>query len=135
MARESTRRVPNFTPPHERSGPTDETESDQRVAAIRDFYDRFTIRSDVAAEVGGTGRVPNEGGAIPLLAPYTVSAPIDGFTFDSLTGVASFTPVVQGNFIFGVDVLEWDENDSLLSRTVRDFQIQCDWNSRRFILL
>lgn len=40
--------------------------TDERVAAIRRFYDRFTVRSDVALQVGGTGKVPNEGGSIPL---------------------------------------------------------------------
>ena len=40
--------------------------TDERVAAIQQFYDRFTEPSDVPVEVGGTGRVPNEGGTIPL---------------------------------------------------------------------
>lgn len=60
---------------------------------------------------------------VSFLPPYTDSLPIGGFMFDEQTGVASFTPAIQGNFIFAVDVLEWDQNDSLLSRTVRDFQI------------
>lgn len=40
--------------------------TDERVADIRRFYSQATERSDVQIEVGGTGRVPNEGGAIPF---------------------------------------------------------------------
>ena len=40
--------------------------TDERVADIRRFYSRATVTSDVRLEVGGTGRVPNEGGAIPF---------------------------------------------------------------------
>ncbi len=40
--------------------------SDARVADIRRFYSQATVTSNVQLEVGGTGRVPNEGGAIPL---------------------------------------------------------------------
>ena len=47
--------------------------TDERVAAIRRFYDRFTLKSNVAFRVGGTGSVPNEGGAIPLAAYLTAT--------------------------------------------------------------
>ncbi|MEW4456011.1 DUF1592 domain-containing protein [Bremerella sp. JC817] len=40
--------------------------SDERVAAVRQFYQRFTTEKDVYVEVGGTGKVANEGGAIPF---------------------------------------------------------------------
>lgn len=40
--------------------------TDERVAEIRRFYSQATVTSNVQLEVGGTGRVPNEGGAIPL---------------------------------------------------------------------
>lgn len=40
--------------------------TDERVADIRRFYSQATVTSNVQLEVGGTGRVPNEGGAIPL---------------------------------------------------------------------
>lgn len=46
--------------------------TDERVAAIRRLYSQFTVTSDVQLEVGGTGRVPNEGGAIPL-AKYLIA--------------------------------------------------------------
>ncbi|MDV6031530.1 MAG: DUF1592 domain-containing protein [Phycisphaera sp. RhM] len=47
--------------------------TDERVAAIRRFYSQFTVSSDVQMEVGGTGRVPNEGGAIPLAKYLTAT--------------------------------------------------------------
>ena len=47
--------------------------TDERVAAIRRFYSQFTVTSDVQIEVGGTGRVPNEGGAIPLAKYLTAT--------------------------------------------------------------
>ena len=47
--------------------------TDERVAAIRRFYSQFTVTSDVQLEVGGTGRVPNEGGAIPLAKYLTAT--------------------------------------------------------------
>ena len=47
--------------------------TDERVAAIRRFYDRYTVKSNVAFQVGGTGSVPNEGGAIPLAAYLTAT--------------------------------------------------------------
>ncbi len=47
--------------------------TDERVAAIRHFYSQFTVTSDVQIEVGGTGRVPNEGGAIPLAKYLTAT--------------------------------------------------------------
>ena len=40
--------------------------TDERVAKIRQFYDRYTVSKDVYVEVGGTGRIANRGGAIPL---------------------------------------------------------------------
>ncbi|CAM9688851.1 unnamed protein product [Discosporangium mesarthrocarpum] len=40
--------------------------TDERVADIRRFYSQATVTSNVQIDVGGTGRVPNEGGAIPL---------------------------------------------------------------------
>ncbi len=40
--------------------------TDERVAKIRRFYDRYTVSKDVYVEVGGTGRIANRGGAIPL---------------------------------------------------------------------
>ena len=47
--------------------------TDERVAAIRRFYSQFTVTSDVQFEVGGAGRVPNEGGAIPLAKYLTAT--------------------------------------------------------------
>ena len=47
--------------------------TDERVAAIRRFYSQFTVTSDVQIEVGGTGLVPNEGGAIPLAKYLTAT--------------------------------------------------------------
>ena len=40
--------------------------TDERVAKIRRFYDRYTVSNDVYVEVGGAGRIANRGGAIPL---------------------------------------------------------------------
>jgi hypothetical protein len=40
--------------------------TDERVADIRRFYSQFAVASDVQIDVGGAGRVPNGGGAIPL---------------------------------------------------------------------
>ena len=40
--------------------------TDERVARIRQFYDRYTVSDDVYVEVGGAGRIANQGGAIPL---------------------------------------------------------------------
>ena len=45
---------------------TERDQTDERVAAIRQFYARFAVTTDVNIEVGGAGKVPNEGGAIPL---------------------------------------------------------------------
>lgn len=41
-------------------------QTDERVAEIRRFYSQATVSSNVRIDVGGTGQVPNEGGAIPL---------------------------------------------------------------------
>jgi hypothetical protein len=40
--------------------------TDERVAGIRQFYSQFAVADDVQLDVGGAGRVPNGGGAIPL---------------------------------------------------------------------
>ncbi|MCA9079691.1 MAG: DUF1592 domain-containing protein [Planctomycetaceae bacterium] len=40
--------------------------TDERLVRIRNFYDRFTIPTVIPVEVGGTGTVNNDGGAIPL---------------------------------------------------------------------
>ncbi|MFP6575675.1 MAG: DUF1587 domain-containing protein, partial [Pirellulaceae bacterium] len=40
--------------------------TDEHLAAIRDFYDRFTISTDIFVNVGGAGKISNQGGAIPL---------------------------------------------------------------------
>ena len=40
--------------------------TDERIAAVQQFYRRFTDHRDVMVEVGGTGQVSNDGGAIPL---------------------------------------------------------------------
>ena len=41
-------------------------QTDELVARIQEFYREFTLTTSVNIDVGGTGRVPNEGGAIPL---------------------------------------------------------------------
>jgi len=40
--------------------------TDEALGRIREFYARFTVTTEVTAQVGGTGRVGNEGGSIPL---------------------------------------------------------------------
>ena len=40
--------------------------TDEGLAAIRDFYDRFTVSTDIFVNVGGAGKLSNQGGAIPL---------------------------------------------------------------------
>ena len=40
--------------------------TDERVAGIRQFYSQFAVADNVQLDVGGAGRVPNGGGAIPL---------------------------------------------------------------------
>ena len=40
--------------------------TDEHLAAIRTFYDRFTVSTDVFVTVGGAGKLSNRGGAIPL---------------------------------------------------------------------
>lgn len=40
--------------------------TEERLQAIRDFYGRYTVTKDVFVDVGGTGTVSNQGGAIPL---------------------------------------------------------------------
>jgi Protein of unknown function (DUF1592)/Protein of unknown function (DUF1588)/Protein of unknown function (DUF1587)/Protein of unknown function (DUF1585)/Protein of unknown function (DUF1595)/Planctomycete cytochrome C len=47
--------------------------TDELVADIRGFYAQFTVTSDVQIEVGGTGQVPSEGGAIPLAKYLTAT--------------------------------------------------------------
>lgn len=42
--------------------------TDERVATIRKFYNRYSESKDVFVNVGGTGRIANRGGAIPLAA-------------------------------------------------------------------
>ena len=42
--------------------------TDERVAELMRFYETFTVKSNVPLNVGGTGKVPNEGGQIPLAA-------------------------------------------------------------------
>ena len=39
--------------------------TDERVEAIRRFYNRYSVSKDVYVQVGGTGRIANRGGAIP----------------------------------------------------------------------
>ena len=45
---------------------TERDKTDEHVAVIRRFYERFTVTTDVNIEVGGAGKVPNEAGTIPL---------------------------------------------------------------------
>lgn len=40
--------------------------TDEALGRIRAFYARYTVATEVVNEVGGTGKVKNEGGAIPL---------------------------------------------------------------------
>ena len=40
--------------------------TDEHLAAIRTFYDRFTVSTDIFVTVGGAGKLSNRGGAIPL---------------------------------------------------------------------
>ena len=47
--------------------------TNERVAAIRHFYSKFTVTSDMQMEVGGRGQVPNEGGTIPLAKYLTAT--------------------------------------------------------------
>lgn len=45
---------------------TQRDQSDELVAAIRRFYDQYTVSTDMYVEVGGTGQVSNRGGGIPF---------------------------------------------------------------------
>lgn len=47
--------------------------TNERIAAIMRFYETFTTQSDVPIQVGGTGKVPNEGGSIPLVVYLTAT--------------------------------------------------------------
>ena len=47
--------------------------TDERVKAIQDFYKRFTVIKDVFVNVGGAGRVDNQGGTIPFAAYLTAT--------------------------------------------------------------
>ena len=40
--------------------------TDEHLASIRNFYDQFTISTDIFVNVGGAGKLSNQGGAIPL---------------------------------------------------------------------
>lgn len=42
--------------------------TDERLARVQEFYRRFTTHRNVMVEVGGTGQVNNDGGAIPVAA-------------------------------------------------------------------
>ncbi|MCA9179390.1 MAG: DUF1592 domain-containing protein [Planctomycetales bacterium] len=42
--------------------------TDERLAAIREFYQRHTVAIQAMVDVGGTGKVANDGGAIPVAA-------------------------------------------------------------------
>lgn len=44
--------------------------TDERIAAIQRFYDKYTVSKEVFVDVGGTGKVANEGGAIPVVSYF-----------------------------------------------------------------
>jgi gliding motility-associated-like protein len=52
----------------------------------------------------------------------TTLQPITGITLDSLTGIITFTPTVQGNFVLVVEVTEYDEFNNILGVVRRDIQ-------------
>ncbi|MCB0792368.1 MAG: gliding motility-associated C-terminal domain-containing protein [Flavobacteriales bacterium] len=64
------------------------------------------------------------GGGAPLgyNFPYSAIEPITGITLDPLTGLVSFTPTVQGNFVVVVQVQEFDGNGNLIGTVLRDMQ-------------
>ncbi|MCA9047220.1 MAG: DUF1592 domain-containing protein, partial [Planctomycetaceae bacterium] len=47
--------------------------TDERLQDVRRFYDRFTVPREVLVEVGGTGKVDNQGGTIPYDRYFTAT--------------------------------------------------------------
>jgi gliding motility-associated-like protein len=61
---------------------------------------------------------------LPYNAGYTSAQPIPGATIDPQTGVITFTPTVLGNFVFAVQIAEYDSNGNLIGYVVQDFQFE-----------
>lgn len=66
----------------------------------------------------------NTAGIVPLgyINGATTLQPIPGITLDSLTGIISFTPTTQGNYVLVVEVTEYDEFGNVLGVVRRDVQ-------------
>lgn len=57
-----------------------------------------------------------------------------GLSIDPVTGVMSGVPTIQGKFVVGICMEEFDENGNLLSVVKRDFQYNVDMCSEAFVL-
>lgn len=58
----------------------------------------------------------------------------ENLSIDSVTGVMSGVPTIQGKFVVGICMEEFDENGNLLSVVKRDFQYNVDRCSEAFVL-
>jgi large repetitive protein len=64
-----------------------------------------------------TGGIP-----IPYMPGYTYLQPIPGITLDPFTGLVTFTPTLQGNFVVVVQVTEYDDLGNVMGTVMHDVQ-------------
>ncbi|MBK9289377.1 MAG: hypothetical protein IPN38_17280 [Flavobacteriales bacterium] len=59
---------------------------------------------------------------LPYVNPYSGTQPITGLVLDPQTGLLSFTPTQQGNWVVVVQVNEYDTLGNLIGTVMRDMQ-------------
>lgn len=59
---------------------------------------------------------------LPYVNPYNATQPITGLVLDPQTGLLSFTPTQQGNWVVVVQVNEYDTLGNLIGTVMRDMQ-------------
>lgn len=60
--------------------------------------------------------------ALAYSGGYSATSPLPGITINSSTGMITFTPTQQGNFVVVVLVEEYDSNGNLIGKVMRDIQ-------------
>lgn len=68
---------------------------------------------------GGTGTISS----LSYIFPFSSAQPISNSSFNSSTGVLTFTPTTAGNYIVVIEVRDYDTLGNVKSKVRRDFQV------------
>lgn len=80
--------------------------------------DGNTLLFSFVSAMDGSSTIP-----AVYVAGYSGTAPIQGITIDSTTGLIQFTPTIIGNFVVAYKVTEKNANGIVIGTVVRDIQI------------